>query len=207
MLKSILNKKSTIITHITQENILSLLAILVFTLIGVSVRLLPHPPNFTPVAAIALFGGFYFRNKKIAFVLLIMIMLISDIFIGYYQVGLMAVVYGSFLLCVILGSWLKKHKRWHTILGSSLLAALIFFLLTNFAVWLLTPWYAKNIFGIFQCYLMALPFFRNTLFGNMFYVSCFFGLYELAGFLVRKKLGMAKKVLILSDSRDNQLRF
>ncbi|MCX6759121.1 MAG: hypothetical protein NT012_00910 [Candidatus Nealsonbacteria bacterium] len=155
-------------------------------LIGVSLRFLPHPPNFSPVIAISLFGGVYF-SKRIAFILPILIMLISDIFIGYYEIGLMASVYGSFVLCVFLGSWLKEHKKWQTILGSSILSALIFFILTNFAVWAFTPWYAKTFSGIIQCYLMALPFFKNTLLGNFFYVAVLFGTYEIAEIWIRKK--------------------
>lgn len=160
--------------------------VLLLILIGVGLRFLPHPPNFSPIAAIALFGGVYF-SKKIAFSLPIIVLVISDIFIGYYETSLMIFVYGSFLLCVILGFWLKKHKKWYTILGSSLLAALIFFFLTNFAVWALTPWYAKNISGFIQCYLMALPFFKNTLLGNLVFVPIFFGAYEAIRVLVSKK--------------------
>ncbi len=162
-------------------------------LIGVSLRFLPHPPNFTPILAIALFGGFYF-SRKIAFILPIAAMVITDVFIGYYELKLMAVVYGSFLLCVVLGFWLKKNKKWYTILGGSLLAAIIFFLLTNFSVWAFTPWYAKTFSGIIQCYLMALPFFKNTLLSNLFYVSVFFSVYEVARYFIRKK----REIVLLS---------
>ena len=180
MSKPILNKKSTLFTR---ERILEFSVALVLILVGVSLRLLSHPPNFAPIAAIALFGGVYFR-KKIALALPMTVMIVSDIFIGHYEVGLMIFVYGSFLVCVILGFWLKKHKKWYTVLGSSVVAAVAFFLLTNFAVWLFAPCYTKNIFGILQCYLMALPFFRNTLLGNLFYVSAFFGAYEMVRSLV-----------------------
>jgi hypothetical protein len=114
-------------------------------------------------------------------------MIISDIFIGYYQFSLMAVVYGSFLLCVLLGFWLKKNKKWYTIGGSAILGAVLFFLITNFAVWALTPWYQKTFFGLFQCYLMALPFFKNTLLGDLFYVTLFFGAYETVKVWIRKR--------------------
>jgi hypothetical protein len=133
-------------------------------------------------------------QKKIALILPITIMAISDIFIGFYRLSLIAFVYGSFLLCVLLGFWLKKHKRWQTVLGSFLLAGLIFFLLTNFAVWAFTPWYTKNFSGIIQYYLMTLPFFRNTLLGNLFYVSVFFGTYEIT------KVWLTKKVSQISIS-------
>ena len=180
---------------IKKGKILEVAIIIIFILIGVGLRILPHPPNFTPIAAIALFGGFYF-SKKIAFILPMAAMVISDIFIGYYQLILMVVVYGSFLLFVILGFWLKKHKKWYNILAGSLLAALLFFILTNFAVWAFTPWYAKTLPGLIQCYFMALPFLKNTLLGDLFYVSVFFGIYELAGVLVREKYKVVKEALI-----------
>ncbi|MBU3918699.1 hypothetical protein KKC63_02210 [Patescibacteria group bacterium] len=165
---------------------IKLLVALIFILIGISLRVLPHPPNFAPIAAIALFGGVYF-SKKISLTIPILAMMVSDIFLGFYQPILMAFVYGSFILCVILGFWLKKHKKWQTVLGSSLLAGLIFFLLTNLAVWAFTPWYAKSISGLVQCYLMALPFFRMTLLGNLFYVTIFFGAYEIIEIWIREK--------------------
>ena len=159
---------------------------LIFILIGVGLRLLPHPPNFAPIAAIALFGGVYF-SKKLAFILPLAAMAISDKFIGFYEPKLMASVYGSFLLCVLLGFWLKKHKKWYTIGGSAIISSITFFLITNFAVWAFTPWYAKTIFGLIQCYLMAIPFFKNTLLGDLFYVTIFFGNYEAVEIWIRKK--------------------
>jgi len=170
-----------------KDKLLQVAITITFVLIGISLRLLPHPPNFTPIFAIALFAGVYL-SKKIAFSLPLIIMLVSDIFIGTYEPKLMIFVYSSFILCVCLGLWLKKHKKWQTVLGGSILSAVIFFFITNLAVWVFTPWYAKTFSGIMQCYLMALPFFRNTLFGNIFYVTVFFGTYELVGILVKKTI-------------------
>ncbi|MDI6591681.1 MAG: hypothetical protein QME61_01960 [Patescibacteria group bacterium] len=126
-----------------------------------------------------------------------MAMIISDLFIGFYEPKLMASVYGSFLLCVILGGWLKGNKNWSTILGSSLLCSLTFFLITNFAVWAFTSWYAKTLSGIIQCYLMTLPFFRNTLLGDLFYVTIFFGAYEMVEVYIRKKFRIIEPILSL----------
>ena len=184
MPKSILNKKG---------KILEFSVALLLILIGVSLRFLPHPPNFAPIAAVALFGGVYF-SRKIAFILPITAMIISDMFIGYYEFSLMAFVYGSFLLTVILGFYLKKNKQWYTIGGSAILSAILFFLITNFAVWAFTPWYAKTISGLIQCYLMALPFFKNTLLGNLFYVTVFFGAYEIVEVWIRKKYRIIEMV-------------
>lgn len=162
-------------------------------LIGVSLRLLPHPPNFAPIAAIALFGGVYL-SRRTAFILPLAAMVISDIFIGYYEFGLMTAVYGSFLLCVFLGFWLKKHKKWYTVGGSAILTAIIFFLITNFAVWAFTSWYPKTLLGLWQSYLMALPFFRNTLMGDLFYVTLFFGVYEMVEVWLKKKFKITEKI-------------
>jgi len=173
--------------------ILEFLILLIVILIGVSLRLFPHPPNFTPILAIALFGGVYF-SRRMAFILPMAAMAISDIFIGYYEFSLMVFVYGSFLLCVVLGFWLRKHKKWYTVGSSAVLSAVLFFLITNFAVWVFTPWYPQNFSGLIQCYLMALPFLKNTLLGNLFYVPVFFGIYEMTKVLVRKKYGIIETV-------------
>lgn len=167
----------------------------ILIIIGIVFRFLPHPPNFTPIAAIALFGGVYF-SRKLAFILPMAAMVISDIFIGFYEPKLMASVYGSFLLCVVLGFWLKKNKKWYTVLGGSISASIIFFVITNFAVWAFTFWYPHNFSGLIQCYLMALPFFKNTLLGDLSYVIILFGTYELAEAWVRKKFAIPKEIPI-----------
>jgi hypothetical protein len=182
-----------------KEKALELIVAVIFICFGVTFRLLPHLPNFTPIAAIALFGGVYL-SKKLALILPIVAMVISDIFIGSYEPKLMVVVYSSFLLCVLLGFWLKKHKKWYVILGGSILGSLIFFLTTNFAVWNFTPWYAKTFSGLAQCYLMALPFFKNTILGDLFFVSCFFGFYEIIEILVKRYLTAKTKIYLVKKS-------
>ncbi len=165
----------------------------ILVVLGFAFRLLPHSWNFTPIGAIALFSGFYFK-KKYAFVVPVLALFISDAFLGFYNWKLMLLVYGSFLLCVVLGFWLKKHKKWYTVAGTSIIAALLFFFITNFAVWMFTPWYAKTLSGIIQCYIMAIPFFRNTLLGNLFYVTVLFGAYEIVQVLIKNKLAIVEKV-------------
>jgi len=169
---------------IKKIQILEITIAIILVLIGASMRLISHPPNFTPIAAIALFAGVYL-SKRTALILPVLAMVISDIFIGHYEISLMTVVYGSFLFYVLLGFWLKKNKKWYTIGGSAILGAVLFFLITNFAVWVFTPWYVKTFAGLIQCYFMALPFFKNTLLGDLFYVSVFFGIYELVRIWVR----------------------
>lgn len=166
--------------------ILELAIALLFVFLGVSLRLLPHTPNFAPIAAISLFAGVYL-SRKTALVLPLAAMIISDIFLGFYETKLMLFVYGSFLLNVILGFWVKKRKKWPTIFGSSLLGSLLFFLLTNFAVWAFTAWYPPTFAGLIQSYVMALPFFRNTLLGDIFYTVLFFGAYEAVEIWIHQK--------------------
>lgn len=175
--------------------ILEISAQVALVLIGVFLRVLPHAPNFTPIAALAIFSGFYF-SKKIAFILPIAAMIISDIFIGFYEFKIMAVVYLSFIVCVFMGLWLKNNKKWQTILAGPLFSTFIFFLLTNFAVWAFTPWYDKTFFGISQCYLMALPFLKNTFLGDAFYTAIFFGAYELVKVLIEKKFAVKQLPLV-----------
>ena len=165
---------------------------LILILIGVVLRLVSHAPNFTPIAAIALFGGVYF-SRKTALFLPIAAMLVSDIFIGFYDFKIMTAVYASFLFSVLLGFWIKKHKKWQTIAGGAVLSALLFFLITNFAVWAFSPLYAKTFFGLIQSYVMALPFFKNSLLGDIFYVSVFFGAYEMAGAYIKKRFRVKSK--------------
>lgn len=166
-----------------------------FIFIGAIFRFLPHPPNFSPIAAIALFGGVYL-SRKIALILPLLAMVISDLFLGFYSWKLMAVVYLSFLIYVLLGFKLKKNKKWYTVLGYSFSGAMIFYLLTNLAVWAFMGWYPKTLSGLIQCYVMAIPFFKNTLFGDLFYTGLFFGIYEGIRIWLRKKFKVPKTVPI-----------
>jgi hypothetical protein len=154
-----------------------IIAIVILVLAGVAYRLFPHPPNFAPVAAISLFSGFYFRKY---FILIpIAVMLISDIFIGLYDWRLMAAVYVSFILVSLIGILMRKNKSVMSLVGCSLAGSILFFVLTNFAVWAFSPWYHHSSQGLMQCYAMAIPFFKNTLAGDLFYASVIFGCYEI----------------------------
>ncbi len=180
------------ITIFKKETPLKLIFALSFVLIGVFSRLLPHPPNFTPLTAIALFSGTYLTGKT-ALLIPLVTMISSDLILkSYYDLPVMISVYGSFLAAALLGLWLRKHKNWGTIGAIATLSSLLFFAITNFAVWAFTPWYAKNFPGLIQCYLLALPFLKNTLLGDIFYTGCFFGLYELAVVWLKEKLKTAK---------------
>ena len=139
-------------------------------------RLIPHPPNFTPVTALALFGAVYL-DKKHAIIIPIAAMLISDYFIGFYS-G-MVWVYGSFIAIGFLGLWLRRHPGMIRTAGVTLAGSILFFLVTNFGVWISSQVsYPHSIDGLVACYVAAVPFFRNTLLGDSCYVAALFGLYE-----------------------------
>ncbi|OGH17997.1 MAG: hypothetical protein A3F31_02620 [Candidatus Levybacteria bacterium RIFCSPHIGHO2_12_FULL_38_12] len=144
-------------------------------LFAVLLRLLPHPPNFAPIAGMALFGGVYL-NKKYALIVPLLAMFVSDLFIGFHSTILF--VYGSFLLTGLIGLWIRQHKSIQNVILGTLASSVLFFIITNFGVWLVGSLYPKTLQGLVQCYVYALPFFRNTILGDLFYTGVFFGSYE-----------------------------
>ena len=159
---------------------------LILIALGVACRLLPHLWNFAPIAGIALFAGVYL-GRRYAVILPVVAMFIGDLFIGFYDWKLMLAVYGCFVLIGLLGTLIKKYKSVETVLAGSIVASVIFFLVTNFAVWQFSPWYAKSLAGLIHCFTMALPFFRNTLLGNVFYTVVLFGAYETVMILAKQR--------------------
>ena len=151
-------------------------------LIAVSARLVPHTPNFTPIAATALFGAVYLP-KKYAFIIPVSAMFISDIFLGFHST--MIYVYGSFILTVFIGFWIRKNKSFPNIIGASLVSSILFFLVTNAGVWIAGA-YDRSIIGLWQSYVMGIPFFRPTILGDLFYTGVFFGGYELVKLIAKK---------------------
>ena len=123
-------------------------------------RFLPHPPNFTPIAAIALLSSKGFNNRWVVFLIPIVSLFISDLFIGLHAT--IPFVYISFILIALLGMYVKKIN-----IVSVLLSSTIFFLVSNFGVWLL--YYPISTEGLVQCYTLALPFFLNTVLGDLVY--------------------------------------
>jgi len=152
-------------------------------IIGISIatRLLPHPPNFTPIAALALFAGVYASKVSKWYLLLPLgVMLFSDLFVGFYELKTMVVVYGSFFAIGLVGMLVQKRKNTGTIVLGTLLGSVLFYLATNFAVWAFSGMYALTLEGLMLSYYMALPFFKFSLLGNALYVTLFFGIYEFA---------------------------
>jgi len=141
-------------------------------------RLLPHPANVVPITALALFGGVYL-DKKHTFIVPVAAMLISDYFIGFYAGWYW--IYASFIVIGFIGLWLRNHKEVLPIVGASLAGSVLFFIVTNFGVWVSSQvTYSHDFTGLLACYSAGVPFFRNTLAGDLIYVGAMFGVYELA---------------------------
>src|ERR1035437_2927097 len=134
-------------------------------------RVLPPPPNFTPIGAIALFGGACFANKKFAFVIPILAMFVSDSIlelvsgIGFHNT--MIYVYASFVLITLIGIYIRNNAKAGTIILASLISSVLFFVITNFGFWAATG-YAMGMKGLLSAYLVAIPFYSNSVFGSFF---------------------------------------
>ena len=139
---------------------ISLILILAFA------RLIPHPPNFTPIIAVALISGYFFKNINLSLLILLVAMLLSDLFIGFYEN--MIFVYASLLLITFVFHKISKKINFKNLFVYGFAGSLIFFIVSNFGVWALgSPGvhdiaYEKSLSGLIQCYILAIPFFGNT---------------------------------------------
>ena len=160
---------------------LVILAVLIA--LGVAGRLLPHPPNFTPMAAIALFAGFIFIKRYMAVVAVISTMILCDYFafgslsVSWFGSKSMFVVYIALLFPIVFKNFLQKKLGVLRIFGAALASSSVFFLATNFAVWAFSPMYEKTLEGLVLCYTMAIPFFQNTIAGDLIWSGVIFGTY------------------------------
>ncbi|MBI3502456.1 MAG: hypothetical protein HY063_11755 [Bacteroidetes bacterium] len=150
-------------------------------------RLLPHPFNFTPVGAMALFGGAYFTNRILAFVVVTASLYLSDLVLNIHYFGKFIFLYdgfywtyAGFFLIIFIGFWLSSRIKLQNILGASLIASIIFFLVTNFGCWPGSTIYPQTFGGLLACYAAGIPFFSNTIAGDLFYTAVLFGSFELA---------------------------
>ncbi|MFN5308373.1 MAG: DUF6580 family putative transport protein [Candidatus Kapaibacterium sp.] len=173
------------------------IAIVLMAIVAIASRLLPHPPNMTAVMAVALFAGARITNTKLAMALPLLIMILSDIFLGFHSSQL--VVYGCILAVSVLGLSLRNSTSFTKPLAMSFIGSLFFFLVTNFAVWLGGTMYPMTLEGLFLCYAAALPFyttdsfqfvnssqlvfgsfFANGVIGDLFFTGVLFGMFELS---------------------------
>jgi len=145
------------------------LTILGVIVIGILSRLLPHPPNCTAMNAIALFGVFFLGNRWISLGILLSTLIFSDFVFGFHAT--LPFVYLSFGLIFLMGCSLRKASSWLHITALCFAASLLFFLITNFGVWLSSPMYPKTWSGLGLCYFAAIPFFANQFFGDVAYAG------------------------------------
>ncbi|MFN8395181.1 MAG: DUF6580 family putative transport protein [Bacteroidia bacterium] len=172
------------------SNVGIFLALIVLIVAG---RYLPHAANFTPAAAAGLFAAFWFRNRLVAVAVPLTGMLLSDILIQqYYPWATMAVVYTAMTLPALMGSWLFRNPsrnlatKFVKVGAGAVGSSLIFFILTNLAVWLFDGLYAMNWTGFVACYSAAIPFFRFSLAGDLFFAFAIFGSHALVTRLIAR---------------------
>ena len=140
-------------------------------------RLLPHLPNVSPVAAMALFGGAYFADKRMALIIPFLALFLSDLVLGLHDT--MIFVYAGFGLTVAIGFLLKDRVTVTNTAFATVLSSLLFFLLTNLGAWMTSGLYAKSAEGLLQAYVAGIPFLQNSLLGNLVFVGVIFGGYHL----------------------------
>ncbi len=166
--------------------------VIVMILIAAMTRLIPHYPNFTAVGAVALFGGAYL-SKRMAFIIPLVALFLSDLLLnnliyakqfpelysGFTIFSLQSLpIYGAFIAVILIGMYAIKKASVKNVLGSALVASVVFFLVTNFAVWAGSLMYPKTFAGLIACFTAGVPFFWNTVAGNVFFVAILFGGYE-----------------------------
>jgi hypothetical protein len=167
-------------TTTMQEKIMSkprFAALVTLILAATASRLIPHPPDFTPITAIALFGGAYFSKKWLSFLVLLASLVLSDLVLGHFAGPY---VYGSFVLIVCIGFLLHRRRKPLAIGFAALASSILFFVLANFGVWLSGLLYPRTMGGLAACYIAAIPFFRNMVVGDAFYTAVLFGGFALA---------------------------
>jgi hypothetical protein len=181
---------------------------LIIMVLGISMRILPHIPNFSPVTATAIFGGSQ-SSKRFALLVPLFILILSDyilLYINPFQNPMVnfskfqpitamfhsttVFVYSGFLISGLIGIWLKNKKTISFILGGASIASIQFYLITNFGVWATTDMYSPGIDGLIQSYIMGFPFFKWTFLGDIFYTTIFYGVYELALWISRNRNGV-----------------
>jgi hypothetical protein len=164
----------------SEKDTVLLRTILIFAMIVLAavLRLAPHPWNFTPVGAVALFSGAMVRDRRLAFLFPLLVMFATDLIIGFNKLS--PLVYASFLFSVLIGRFLNQKRNLLRIGGATFLGALQFFLITNFGVWAFLHSHPRTGAGLAACYLAGVPLFWNTLAGDVTYATLLFGGFFLA---------------------------
>lgn len=162
----------------TETMFLRTILILAVIALAAILRVMPHPWNFTPVGAMALFSGAVIKDRRLAFLFPLVALFVGDFFIGFHK--LMPLVYASFLIEVALGYWIRNHRSAGRIAGVTAIGALQFFLITNFGIWAFLDGFPKTAAGLVACYATGLPLLLNTLAGDAFYATLMFGALAVA---------------------------
>jgi hypothetical protein len=155
----------------------TLLALALIVLAAV-LRIAPHPWNLTPIGAMALFSGAVLKDRRLAFLFPLLALFAGDIFVGLYKI--IPIIYASFLVNVAIGLWLRDRRTIARISLATLLGAIQFFFVSNFAFWQFMKTYPHNPSGLLACYVAAIPLFWNTFAGDALYAALFFGAFALA---------------------------
>ena len=158
-------------------NYARLLALLSAIVTAAALRLVPHPPNFTPIGAMALFSGAYLGRRGLAFFAPLGALLLSDLVIGFYH-G-MATVYFTVVLIVLIGCQLSARRSFWRVGAAALASSVLFYVVTNFGMWLFSSIYPRTLGGLEACYIAAIPFFQNTVAGDLVYTGLLFGGFAL----------------------------
>jgi hypothetical protein len=156
---------------------------------GVCARLLPHPWNFTPIMAIALYAGVQSAKFRTGALTTLLVLLLSDLVMGLYR-G-MGWVYAAWLIPVLIGRLVRRKPGVTTIAAGALCSSLSFFLITNFAVWAGGHLYPHTAAGLAACFAAAIPFYQNQFLGDVFYTAALFGGHALIQILARRQPRLA----------------
>jgi len=159
-----------------------ILALLSAILVAAALRLVPHPPNFTPIGAMALFSGAYLGRRAVAFAAPLGALLLSDLILGFYHGQ--ATVYFSVALIVMIGIVALTRVSALRVGAAALASSVLFFVITNLGMWLFSGFYPRTLAGLEACYVAAVPFFQNTVAGDLFYATLLFGGFRVAELLL-----------------------
>jgi hypothetical protein len=145
----------------------------------IAARLVPHAPNFSPVVAAGLFAGMVFRSRALALAVPVAGMLLSDLILGSEDLRMRLVIYAALALPVVLGIWGQRFRIVVALLPLTLSSSLVFFAVSNLAVWAFSGMYTLDLSGLARCYVLALPFLQNTVIGDIAWIAALFGSWRL----------------------------
>ena len=159
-----------------------IIALLSAIVLAAALRLVPHPPNFTPIGAMALFSGAYLGRRALGFAAPLCAMALSDALLGFYS-GFW-ITYLAVALIVVIGWIALSRVTVPRVAGAALASSILFFLVSNFGTWLMSGMYPHDFAGLTACYVAAIPFFQNTVAGDLFYATLLFGGLRVAELLL-----------------------